>query len=245
MTTATANDFTLPLIGGKNHFLFRRLHSLTGIIFGGYLVVHLIINATMIEGWRTRDIYQLQVDKIHVLPFLRGIEWIFIYLPILYHAIYGLYITFTAQWNVDRYPYVKNWCYVVQRITALYLAMFILFHVLAMKHLLGAGLAFDPEHATGTTAQHVTSSWALAYVIYPLGVLASCWHTANGFWTAGITWGLTTSAAGQRRWGYACGALGVLMLVCGALALFASIHDGQFVNQLLTRVPNHGQPFSH
>jgi phospholipid/cholesterol/gamma-HCH transport system permease protein len=41
MTTATAttsSDHTLPLLGGRHHFLLRRLHSLTGIIFGGYLV---------------------------------------------------------------------------------------------------------------------------------------------------------------------------------------------------------------
>ena len=50
MTTATANDYTLPLIGGRNHFLIRRLHSLTGIVFGGYLVIHLLVNATIAQG---------------------------------------------------------------------------------------------------------------------------------------------------------------------------------------------------
>ena len=45
MSTATASDPTLPLLGGRYHFLLRRLHSLTGIIFGGYLVVHLLIKS--------------------------------------------------------------------------------------------------------------------------------------------------------------------------------------------------------
>ena len=35
---------------GQYHFLLRRLHSLTGIVFGGYLVVHLLINATIAQG---------------------------------------------------------------------------------------------------------------------------------------------------------------------------------------------------
>ncbi|HZL33924.1 MAG TPA: hypothetical protein VFC78_01360 [Tepidisphaeraceae bacterium] len=239
MITATANDLTLPLIGGRHHFLLRRLHSLTGIIFGGYLIVHLFINATLIQGWRTRDIYQLQVNKIHVLPFLRGVEWIFIYLPIIYHAIYGIYITFTAQWNVDRYPYAKNWFYVLQRIFGLYLAGFILFHVLAMKWVFGAGLAFDPEHATGSIAQHMNASWALPFLVYPLGIVASAYHTANGFWTAGITWGLTTSADGQRRWGGVCTVLGVFLFACGMLALYATVHAGPYIHQLLS-VPYHG-----
>ena len=70
MSTAsatTAHDLTVPEVGGRHHFLLRRLHSLTGLIFGGYLVIHLIVNATLAEGGR---IFQMQVDKIHALPFL-------------------------------------------------------------------------------------------------------------------------------------------------------------------------------
>ena len=37
----------------------------------------------------------------------------------------------------------------------------------------------------------------------PLGILASCYHLANGFWTAAITWGLTISDA-RRTLGLAC-----------------------------------------
>jgi succinate dehydrogenase / fumarate reductase cytochrome b subunit len=65
----------------------------------------------------------------------------------------------------------------------------------------------------------------VAYFVYPLGILASCFHLANGFWTAGITWGLTISAAAQRRWGYVCAGLFFFALLCGFLALGATIHD--------------------
>jgi succinate dehydrogenase / fumarate reductase cytochrome b subunit len=102
VSTAVASDRTAPLLGGQYHFLLRRLHSLTGIIFGGYLVVHLIINATIAQFG---TVYQVQVDKLEGLPFLWAVEWIFIYIPILYHTIYGIWIILTGQWNVDRYPY--------------------------------------------------------------------------------------------------------------------------------------------
>ena len=39
------------------------------------------MNATMIQGTSPHDIFQLQVDKIHALPFLWGVEWLFIYTP--------------------------------------------------------------------------------------------------------------------------------------------------------------------
>ena len=220
----TASDWTLPLLGGRHHFLLRRLHSLTGIVFGGYLVVHLIINATLIEASRHgMDVYQEQVNKIHALPFLTIVEWLFIYLPILYHTFYGLHITFTGKPNIANYPYEKNWFYTLQRISALIIVAFLFFHVLGMKGLLGSRLAFAPAYATASAAYHMQASWFIRWVIYPVGILASCYHLANGFWTAGITWGLTVSAGAQRRWGYACAGLFVLTLVCGMLALYALI----------------------
>jgi succinate dehydrogenase / fumarate reductase cytochrome b subunit len=71
--------------------------------------------------------------------------------------------------------------------------------------------------------------WMVAWVIYPVGVVASCYHLANGFWTAAITWGLTISAGAQRRWGFVCGGVFVLTLVCGMLALLALIRYGEIV----------------
>ncbi len=97
---------------------------------------------------------------------------------------------------------------------------------------MAAGLAFDPDHATVSTARHFASSWLVAYVIYPVGILASCYHTANGFWTAGISWGLTTSAAGQRRWGFVCAGIGAMLLVCGFLALAGAVSAGGSINQV-------------
>ena len=221
MSTATAPDLTLPTFGGRYHFLLRRLHSLTGLVFGGYLVVHLLVNATIAQGGR---VYQTQVDKIHDLPFLPVIEWTFIYLPILYHTVYGVWITLTGQPNVGRYPYEKNWFYLFQRISAVIIVFFMLFHVLALKYgLFGTNLRFNPHGgALRTVAQHMETSFFITWIVYPLGILASCYHLANGFWTAAITWGLTISEASQKRWGYACAGLFAVTFVAGMIALAAA-----------------------
>jgi succinate dehydrogenase / fumarate reductase cytochrome b subunit len=222
LSTATASDFTAPLLGGRRHFLLRRLHSLTGIVFGGYVAIHLLVNATLIQG-RNPDVYQTQVNKIHDLPFLWAVEWVFIYLPIIYHTIYGIWIIATGQPNVAEYPFAKNYLYLLQRVTAIILAAFIAFHVFAMKGFFTQGLTFDPAHATATAERSVAGNWFLAFVVYPLGVLAGCFHLANGFWTAGITWGLTVSKGAQRRWGVVCACLFAFTLLCGFLALAACI----------------------
>jgi succinate dehydrogenase / fumarate reductase cytochrome b subunit len=220
LTTATSTDFTVPTLGGRHHFLLRRLHSLTGIIFGGYIVVHLLVNATLIQGIKP-DIYQMQVDKIHSLPFLWGVEWAFIFLPIIFHTVYGIWITATGQPNVTHYPFGKNWFYLIQRVSAIIIAFFLVFHVLGMHGWMGVP-RFEEHHATLTTAAHIKSNWFVAYLVYPVGILASCYHLANGFWTATITWGLTVSSAAQRRWGAACIGIFVFTLACGMLALVAA-----------------------
>lgn len=217
-SNATASDYTVPLLGGHQHFLLRRLHSLTGLVFGGYLIVHLLVNATIAQGG---TVYQMQVDKIHSLPFLPVIEWTFIYIPIIYHTLYGIWITLTGQPNANHYGYAKNWFYVLQRVSAVVIVLFMVFHVLSLKYgLFGLNLSFDPHRALGTVGRHMDHGW-LVWIVYPLGILASCYHLANGFWTAAITWGLTVSAAAQRRWGLVCAGLFVLTFVAGMAALIS------------------------
>lgn len=222
-STAPLSPHAAPTYSARP-FLLRRLHSLTGLIFGGYLIVHLLVNATLIQG-RDPDVYQMQVDKIHSLPFLLGIEWAFIFLPILFHTVYGIWITLAARWNVGHYPYTKNIYYALQRVSAVIIAAFIAFHVLSMKGLFGEALEFHygPGQATPSVVRHINANWATAFVIYPVAILASCYHLANGFWTAAITWGLTISQGAQRRWGHVCAGLFVLTLACGMAAWFAAI----------------------
>jgi succinate dehydrogenase / fumarate reductase, cytochrome b subunit len=233
VSTATAPDYALHELGGRHHFLLRRLHSLTGLLFGGYLVIHLIVNATLIQGAAHAGgatVYQMQVDKIHSLPLLLVVETLLIYLPILFHTIYGIWITATGQPNIDRYGYAKNWFYVLQRVSAIILVAFIAFHVLTMKGVfggdIGKALTFDPMKATESTARHFNVGWWVWGVIYPIGILASCYHLANGFWTAAITWGLTVSNQAIRRWGWVCAGIFVVTFGCGLTALIALVRIG-------------------
>lgn len=206
-----------PLIGGRHYFLLRRLHSLTGIIFGGYLIVHLLVNATIAQGG---TVYQMQVDKIHGLPFLPVIEWTFIYLPILYHTVYGIWITFNGQPNVDRYNYIQNYLWLAQRASAIFIVVFMVFHIFSLKYgWLGLNYRFDPHHALGTVGRHLDHVWV--WPVYLLGILASAYHTAYGFWMAAITWGLTVSGSAQKRWAYLCGGLFVVLLAAGIISLIA------------------------
>lgn len=215
------------LLEGPGYLLVRRLQSLTGIMFGLYLVVHLIVNASIAQYFgsdeHTRYAYQTQVNKIHSLPFLEAVEWSAIFIPFLVHAVYGLWITVTGRPNVSNYPYKKNQFYLLQRITAVTVLLFGLFHVLSLKFgMFGPRLSFDPAKSLATIRDHMQVAWWIAYIVYPLGILSATFHTANGFSIGAITWGLAISSAAQRRWGYLCCGLGIVLTLAAFVALFAA-----------------------
>ena len=112
---------------GYTHFWLRRLHSLLGLVFGGYVTVHLIVN---FSGFWPKA-YQQNVDKIHSLePMLPVIEIAAIFAPLLFHIIYGIYIANAGvKFNTTKYNYGGNVRYFLQRITAYVLLAFLIYHV--------------------------------------------------------------------------------------------------------------------
>jgi len=79
------------------------------------------------------------------------------------------------------------------------------------------GAQFRAYNATSTTAMALREMVVVA--LYGIGVLSCVFHLANGIWTMGITWGVWTSEAAQRRALAVCGAFGILLSVVGLGAL--------------------------
>ena len=105
-----------PLRAGKGHsFLLRRLHSLSGIIpVGLFLIEHFVSNAFATKG---PGAYTKQVELLTGFPFVVGLELFGIWLPILYHSLYGFYIWYRGDSNAGDYPWLGNWMYTAQRWT--------------------------------------------------------------------------------------------------------------------------------
>lgn len=213
----------------RNQFLILRLHSLSGLVpVGAYMCVHLLTNASVLAGAAT---FQDAVDQIHALgPVLPLVEWAFIFLPIIFHAVVGVVIIRTGISNTAHYPYANNIRYTLQRATAWIALFFIFYHVFHMHgwihadwfersvvHPLGGG-KFDPHHATSTAGAALASF--VTKLVYGIGVVSCVYHLANGIWTSGITWGLWITPAAQRRANYICLAFGVLMTIVGMGALY-------------------------
>lgn len=231
--TAAAPAAPASTFFGRNEFLIRRLHSLTGLFpVGFYMCVHLATNASTLGG---PAMFQKNVDLIHSLgPALPIVEWSFIFLPLLFHAIVGVVIIRSGNPNLSSYHYVGNVRYFLQRVTAWIALAFILYHVFHMhgwfhnawwlEHVANektGGHLFDPHAATSTAAIALESG--LKRLAYGIGVISCVFHFANGLWTMGITWGVWTSAKAQQRANWVCGAIGVVMTVIGLSALFGVV----------------------
>jgi succinate dehydrogenase / fumarate reductase cytochrome b subunit len=206
----------------RHQFILYRLFSLSGLIpVGAYLVVHLLTNASILNGPMS---FQEQVDRIHSLGLvLPLVEWVFIFLPLMFHATVGWLIISGAMPNTGSYPYASNIRYTMQRATGIIAFVFIVFHVIQLHHFFGApfkeigGAAFDPEHAGSSAAVAIRPLWIT--ILYAIGMLAVVYHFANGIWTQGITWGIWTSAAAQRRASWISGIVGVLLAIVGLSAI--------------------------
>src|SRR6201995_2883430 len=106
-----------PLRAGEGHdFLLRRLHSLTGLLpIGAFLIEHIVSNFEAVNGPLA---YAQQVKFLNGLPLVRVLEWTFIFIPLAFHALYGVYIAFRGRSNVNVYPWAGNFGYLMQRIMA-------------------------------------------------------------------------------------------------------------------------------
>jgi succinate dehydrogenase / fumarate reductase cytochrome b subunit len=222
-------DNSPPSFGARHEFLIRRLHSLSGLIpVGAFMCVHLLVNASVLNSPAT---FQNNVYNIHKLgKLLPLVEWTFIFVPILFHAIVGVAIVAGGLPNSGQYRYAANRRYTLQRYTGMIAFVFIVLHVFHMHgwfhseswlnnvvHPLN-GAQFRAYNATSTAGQALLG--VVPTVLYIVGVLACVYHLANGLWTMGITWGVWVSAQAQARASVLCGVLGVLLGVVGLGGLF-------------------------
>jgi succinate dehydrogenase / fumarate reductase, cytochrome b subunit len=183
----------------KNHFLLRRLHSLSGIVpVVGFMLMHFYENAKALQS---PEAYNEAVKMINSLPAVLFLEIFFIFLPLYFHAIYGIYITMDSRNNVKEYGYGRNWAFFWQRVTGLFTLFFVTFHLwqFRFQKALGAydtGTSMPGQLDYHVVAKALSSNFMMAF--YVLGVVAASYHLCNGVYTFLITWGITVGPKSQR-----------------------------------------------
>ncbi len=190
----------MSLALNRENFFWHKVHSLTGIVpVGFYMLQHLTLNSFSLAGERQFN---------GVLNFFESIPWyvllameiLLIWLPLLFHAVYGLFIVNRAKVNYfnEKYGWSQNRMFTLQRYTGIVLFFFLAYHVFTTTALKYASGKLDP---ISFQAWHdkLTSYGFVFLIIYLIGVLCASYHLAYGVWNFCIRWGITISERAQMK----------------------------------------------
>jgi succinate dehydrogenase cytochrome b subunit len=238
-TTSTGPAAPIPATGSsgnvrprnfieRNHFWLRRLHSLTGILpVGGFLIYHFYENAAILQpGSGTDKINSYAEMAVHArgLYLFLFLEVGIIFLPLLWHALYGLFIMTYTRINATNYPYARNRLFMWQRVTGVITLLFIFYHLWTFRFTAFLASPADPNV--------VAASFGILpiFVFYVIGVTAASFHLGNGIWTFLITWGITVGRRAQRisQWVTTAISVGMTLLGIAIAVQFALIAPGGF-----------------
>ncbi|MEB3100461.1 succinate dehydrogenase cytochrome b558 subunit [Ferviditalea candida] len=199
-----------------NSYYSRKLHSLLGVVpIGFFLIVHFLTNYEATKG---NGAFIKQVEWIHNLPFLFFLELLFIWLPLLYHGIYGLYVAYQARNNVTNYGYFRNWMFALQRVTGVLTFIFIVWHTFETRVQVGLG---NVEYEGLGELMHSILTQPVFATLYIIGIIAATFHFCNGLWSFLVSWGITVGPRAQRVSTYVTMGLFVIMSIIGIMALAA------------------------
>ncbi len=222
MTQVATTASRIAMHGASSSFLWRRLHSLSGILpVGLFLLYHIYENMTALRG---PEPYNAMVNDVNMLlprPYFYLLEVAAILGPLLFHALYGIYIASTGKSNVGAYAYGSNWAYWFQRASGYVAFIFIVVHVLVLRFWVTLGghhLApysgpsgedkldlvtyADVSAHVGNTSQMVARSLAAGnhiFVLYIVGTLLTIYHFTNGLNGFAWTWGIAVGRDAQKR----------------------------------------------
>jgi succinate dehydrogenase / fumarate reductase cytochrome b subunit len=180
----------------NREFFNRRLHSLLGVVpIGIFLVQHLFINHFAVYG---EESFNKAAGFMANLPFVLLLEIFVIYLPLLYHAILGVYIAFTAKHNTKRFSFFRNWMFRLQRLTGIITLVFIVWHVWETR----VQVALGNAEVNYSLMEGILSN-PIMFWFYIIGVISAVFHLANGLWGFLVSWGITQTPKSQRVATYA------------------------------------------
>ncbi|SEC66947.1 succinate dehydrogenase cytochrome b558 subunit [Paenibacillus sp. GP183] len=205
-----------------NSYYFRKIHSLLGVIpVGFFLIEHLLTNYSAVDGHAA---FVKQIDWLNSLPLVLFLEIFGIWLPLLYHGVYGLYVAYQSRNNVSNYGYFRNQMFFLQRVTGVLTFIFVAWHFFETRFQVSLGNVSHGE--LGITMHNITTNPVL-FTIYVIGIIAAVFHFSNGMWSFLVSWGITVGPRAQRISTYVWLGVFVVMSVMFIMSLTA-FTDTQF-----------------
>jgi succinate dehydrogenase / fumarate reductase cytochrome b subunit len=204
-----------------NSYLPRKLHSLLGVIpLGLFFIEHALTNYSAWEGGQ--EGFTKSINFLNSVPLVVFVEMFVIWLPILFHGIYGLYIAYQSNLNMGRFSYGRNWAFGLQRITGVITFIFVAWHVYETRIQVALGNVSHED--LGIHMNNIVSD-PVVFGVYIVAVIAATFHFSNGIWAFLVSWGVTVGPRAQKVSSNICMVIFVLISVLFILSLFAFRSD--------------------
>lgn len=173
-------------------WILKKLFSAFGVFpIGTFVIIHLYRQLSSLQG---PEIYNATLNASRTWPLIVPMAILGLWIPIVYHGLYGLWIAKTGKPNLKRYQYFQNLKYILQRLSGFGLLFFIPAHIFKTR--------IEPTlEAETLDFFHLSHAFhePLTLSIYALGILGVSFHLANGFWQFCLGWGIVTSEQGMRK----------------------------------------------
>jgi succinate dehydrogenase/fumarate reductase cytochrome b subunit (b558 family) len=198
----------------------RRFHSLSGALpLGLFLLGHLWAQGRALLGQTS---YQATVDFALPAKLWIVVEVLLVYVPLLFHAGYGISILKQRPRGLGRQPYRESWAWWLQRVSGVITLIFIGFHVWQFRWQVWTGHMTEQDFfPVLCTTLSATNAWGVPVAAfgYLLGSTACIVHFCNGLSGCLFYWNITRTRRSSARASLGLGALGFALFAYTSAAI--------------------------
>ena len=203
------------------HVTAKQMLTLFGIVpLGVYVFLHLWTNLHSLAGPQA---FNDAVDRSRANPAFLFLEVFGLGIPLVAHTAIGFREISRGRPNIGRYGFLDNLRYLLQRLSAIGLALFL------GAHIYKARLAPEPQFLVNGHESFAGMREAfhepITLTVYALGMLGIAYHLANGLQTAATRTGLVVSNAGRKRMTSVAAVVMVLLLAMSYLSIAGFLMD--------------------
>jgi succinate dehydrogenase/fumarate reductase cytochrome b subunit len=158
------------------------------------------------------------VDKSHRIPFATGLEILAIYVPLAFHALYGIRLSFAPLPKAVGQSGRKSWAELLQRITGGVALIFIIAHFYQFRLQVFLGRMSRADYFSELCASlSSTNGFGIPVVAfgYLIGIAACAFHFAYGLKSFCINWALVVSGRARKLTEAFVSVLGIALFLIG------------------------------
>jgi succinate dehydrogenase / fumarate reductase cytochrome b subunit len=157
------------------------LFTLSGLApLGAFLVLHAITNSQAVRGEKA---FVAATHAYERVPALVIVELLLVYVPLLFHMAYGVWLMFGRGAPAASSPYSPPWKLAV-RATGVVSALFLLLHLPELRFRTPGARPFGGQLLTWLAADlsRLSHGWPLIAAGYLLACACATFHFAAGSW---------------------------------------------------------------